>query len=214
MMIRVCLVEDQTLVRQGIVTLLSLVDDIEVVAEARDGDEAVETISRVRPDVVLLDMYLPKRSGLEVLASLQQAQCLPPTLILTTFDEDHLVIRALQAGARGFLLKDVSLAQLTDAIRTLAAGGTMVRPVVTDRVRQQRRRVPCEFPSAAPPEALSARELEILRLMARGCSNREIAEALTITEGTVKNYVSNILSKMGVRDRTRAVLKALESGIL
>src|SRR5687767_12952886 len=105
-MIRVCLVEDQTLVRQGIVTLLSLVDDIEVVAEAQDGDEAVETILRVRPDVVLLDMYLPMRSGLEVLASLQQAQSLPPTLILTTFDEDHLVIRALQAGARGFLLKD------------------------------------------------------------------------------------------------------------
>jgi DNA-binding NarL/FixJ family response regulator len=213
-MIRVCLVEDQTLVRQGIVTLLSLVDDIEVVAEAQDGDEAVDTISRVQPDVVLLDMYLPKRSGLDVLASLQHAQSLPPTLILTTFDEDHLVIRALQAGARGFLLKDVSLEQLTDAIRTLAAGGTLVRPVVTDRVREQRQHVPCDFPSAAPPEALSARELEILRLMARGCSNREIADALTITEGTVKNYVSNILSKMGVRDRTRAVLKALESGVL
>lgn len=213
-MIRVCLVEDQTLVRQGIVTLLSLVDDIEVVAEAQDGDEAVETIPRVRPDVVLLDMYLPKRSGLDVLASLQQAQSLPPTLILTTFDEDHLVIRALQAGARGFLLKDVSLEQLTDAIRTLAAGGTLVRPAVTERMRQQRQRVPYDFPSAAPPEALSARELEILRLMANGCSNREIAEALTITEGTVKNYVSNILSKMGVRDRTRAVLKALDSGVL
>lgn len=212
-MIRVCLVEDQTLVRQGIVTLLSLVDDIDVVAEAQDGDEAVETIPRVKPDVVLLDMYLPKRSGLDVLASLQQSKALPPTLILTTFDEEHLVIRGLQAGARGFLLKDVSLQQLTDAIRLLASGGTLVRPAVTERVRQRPLR-PCEFPSAVQPEALSGRELEVLRLMARGCSNREIADALTITEGTVKNYVSGILSKMGVRDRTRAVLKALESGIL
>jgi DNA-binding NarL/FixJ family response regulator len=213
-MIRVCLVEDQTLVRQGIVTLLSLVDDIEVVAEAQDGDEAVETIARVRPDVVLLDMYLPKRSGLDVLASLQQSKSLPPTLILTTFDEDHLVIRGLRAGARGFLLKDVSLEQLTAAIRTLASGGSVIQPGMTERVRRLRHVVQCEFPSAEPTEALSARELEILRLMARGCSNREIADALTITEGTVKNYVSSILSKMGVRDRTRAVLKALESGVL
>jgi DNA-binding NarL/FixJ family response regulator len=149
-----------------------------------------------------------------VLAALQQSKALPPTLILTTFDEDHLVIRGLQAGARGFLLKDVSLQQLTDAIRLLASGGTLVQPAVTERVRQQRQRVQCDFPSAEIPEALSGRELEILRLMARGCSNREIADALTITEGTVKNYVSGILSKMGVRDRTRAVLKALESGIL
>jgi DNA-binding NarL/FixJ family response regulator len=131
--IRVCLVEDQTLVRQGIVTLLSLVDDIEVIAEAQDGDEAVEAIPRVKPDVVLLDMYLPKRSGLDVLASLQESKSLPPTLILTTFDEDHLVIRGLQAGARGFLLKDVSLQQLTDAIRLLASGGTLVRPAVRGR---------------------------------------------------------------------------------
>jgi DNA-binding NarL/FixJ family response regulator len=124
------------------------------------------------------------------------------------------VIRALQAGARGFLLKDVSLEQLTDAIRTLAAGRTMVQSAVTERLRQQHQRVPCVFAGVAPAEALSARELEILRLMARGCSNREIGDALTITEGTVKNYVSSILSKMGVRDRTRAVLKALESGVL
>jgi DNA-binding NarL/FixJ family response regulator len=212
--IRVCLVEDQTLVRQGIVTLLSLVEDIEVVAEIPDGQQAVDSIPRVNPDVVLLDMYLPKRSGLDVLASLRAAQALPPTLVLTTFDEDHLVIRALQAGARGFLLKDVSLEQLTDAIRLLARGGTLVPPAANDRMRQQRQLVPCEFPSAAAPEALSGRELEILCLMARGCSNREIADALTITEGTVKNYVSSILAKMGVRDRTRAVLKALESGIL
>lgn len=218
-MIRVCLVEDQTLVRQGIVTLLSLVDDIEVVAEAQDGDEAVDTIPRVKPDVVLLDMYLPRRSGLDVLASLHALKALPPTLILTTFDEEHLVIRGLKAGARGFLLKDVSLEQLTDAIRTLAAGGTLVRTGASTSTSatvpsRGRPRMPQAFPSADVVEALSAREREILRLMARGCSNREIADVLTITEGTVKNYVSSILSKMGVRDRTRAVLKALESGVL
>ncbi|MPZ21513.1 MAG: response regulator [Luteitalea sp.] len=213
-MIRVCVVEDQTLVRQGIHTLLDLVDDIEVIAEARDGEEALEVIPRVKPDVVLLDMYLPKRSGLDVLNALQWSNALPPTLILTTFDEDHLVIGGLRAGARGFLLKDVSLEQLTTAIRRLASGGTLVQPALTARLRQQPPRVRCDFPSLPSPDPLSGRELEILRLMARGYSNREIAEALTITEGTVKNHVSVILSKMGVRDRTRAVLKALEAGVL
>jgi DNA-binding NarL/FixJ family response regulator len=213
-MIRVCVVEDQTLVRQGIHTLLDLVDDIEVVAEAENGEEALAVIPRVKPDVVLLDMYLPERSGLEVLNALQGARALPPTLILTTFDEDHLVIGGLRAGAKGFLLKDVSLEQLTTAIRSLARGGTLIQPAITARLRHNQPGVQCDFPSLPSPDPLSGRELEILRLMARGYSNREIAEALTITEGTVKNHVSVILSKMGVRDRTRAVLKALEAGIL
>ncbi|MPZ21152.1 MAG: response regulator [Luteitalea sp.] len=213
-MIRVCVVEDQTLVRQGIQTLLGLVDDIEVVAEAQDGEEALDLIPRVKPDVVLLDMYMPKRSGLEVLNALRQANALPSTLVLTTFDEDHLVIGGLRAGAKGFLLKDVSLEQLTRTIRTLSSGGTLVQPVVTERLLQNRPPVQCDFPSLPSPDPLSGRELEILRLMALGHSNREIAEALGIAEGTVKNYVSVILSKIGVRDRTRAVLKALETGVL
>ena len=213
-MIRVCLVEDQTLVRQGIQTLLGLVDDIEVVAEAQNGDDALAIIPQVKPDVVLLDMYLPKRSGLDVLRALREADTLPPTLVLTTFDDDQLVIGALRAGAKGFLLKDVSLDQLTTAIRTLASGGRLVQPMVSERGSPAVNRLPCDFPSSVSPEPLTAREMEILRLMARGHSNREIAEALTITEGTVKNYVSGILAKMGVRDRTRAVLKALEAGVL
>jgi DNA-binding NarL/FixJ family response regulator len=163
---------------------------------------------------VLLDIYLPKRSGLDVLRTLGQSGHLPPTLILTTFDEHHLVITALQAGAKGFLLKDVSLPQLTSAIRTLASGGRLVQPTVTDRLLRSRDRLPCDFPSAAMPDPLTSRELDILRLMAGGHNNREIADALSITEGTVKNYVSSILSKLGVRDRTRAVLKALGSGML
>jgi len=213
-MIRVCLVEDQTLVRQGIQTLLGLVDDIKVVAEAQNGDEALTIIPQMKPDVVLLDMYLPKRSGLEVLRSLRDADALPPTLVLTTFDDDHLVIDALRAGAKGFLLKDVSLDQLTTAIRTLARGGMLVQPIVSERVSQGTDRPQYDFPSSLSPEPLTGRELEILRLMARGHSNREIADALAITEGTVKNYVSGILAKLGVRDRIRAVLKALEAGVL
>jgi len=213
-MIRVCLVEDQTLVRQGIQTLLELADDIDVIAEAKDGEEALRIIPQGKPDVVLLDMYLPKRNGLEVLNELKQSESLPPTLILTTFDEDKLVIGALQAGAKGYLLKDVSLDQLTSAIRTLAGGGTLVHPAITQRLINNLGRIRCDFPSMNTPEALSGREIEILRLVARGYNNREIAEALVIAEGTVKNYVSSILSKMGVRDRTRAVLKALESGYL
>jgi len=213
-MIRVCLVEDQTLVRQGIQTLLGLVDDIDVVAEAKDGDEALRVISQSKPDVVLLDMYLPKRNGLEVLRELKRSEFFPPTLILTTFDEDKFVIGGLQAGAKGYLLKDVSLDQLTSAIRTLAGGGTLVHPAVTQRLLDNLDRIQCNFPSTEMPEPLSGREVEILRLVARGYNNREIADALSIAEGTVKNYISSILSKMGVRDRTRAVLKALEGGFL
>jgi DNA-binding NarL/FixJ family response regulator len=213
-MIRVCLVEDQTLVRQGIQTLLELVDDIEVVAQAKDGDEALAVIPQTRPDVVLLDMCLPKRNGLEVLKVLKQSDSLPPTLILTTFDEDKYVIGGLQSGAKGYLLKDVSLDQLTSAIRTLADGGTLVHPTITQRLLDHRDRLQCDFPSMETPDALTAREIEILRLVARGYSNREISDALAIAEGTVKNYISSVLSKMGVRDRTRAVLKALETGYL
>jgi DNA-binding NarL/FixJ family response regulator len=213
-MIRVCVVEDQMLVRQGIQTLLGLVDDIEVVAVAVDGEQAIEVIPRVKPDVVLLDMYLPTRSGLEVLRTLRASNALPPTLILTTFDDDALVTGGLQAGARGFLLKDVSLERLTNAIRALADGGSWIQPSLTERLLQQRHRIATAFPAAEPREPLSGRELEILRLVARGYNNREIAAALAITEGTAKNYVSSILAKMGVRDRTRAVLKALEAGDL
>lgn len=213
-MIKVCLVEDQNLVRQGLRTLLELAGDIEVTGEAQDGEEAIEAIRRLKPEVVLLDMYLPKRSGMDVLQSLQRSNELPPTLILTTFDEDELVLGGLRAGAKGFLLKDVKLEQLTTAIRSLAAGGTFIQPAITERLLQNRHRIRCDFPSTTMPDPLSERELETLSLMARGYNNREIAEALTIAEGTVKNYVSSVLAKMGVRDRTRAVLKAIESGLL
>jgi DNA-binding NarL/FixJ family response regulator len=213
-MIEVCLVDDQTLVRQGIRSLLELSDSIRVIAEAGDGMQAVETIPRVKPDVVLLDMRMPGMSGLDVLNALAATNQLPPTIILTTFDDDQLVLAGLKAGARGYLLKDVSLDQLVDAVKTVAAGGSLVAPVVTQRLLSGLERMQNEFTSLDRPDPLTDRETEILRLMAGGYSNKEIANSLGVAEGTVKNHVSNILSKLGVRDRTRAVLKAFELGIV
>ena len=212
-MIRVCVVEDQALVRQGIGSLLALTPDIRVVAEAADGDEALEVIPRVGPDVVLLDIRMPRRSGTEVVRALAASAALPPTLLLTTFDDDEALIRGILAGARGFLMKDVTLDQLADAIRTLAAGGSMIHPAASARIARglsERKSGDDDW----TPEALSPREREVLRLMAAGYANREIGQLLEMVEGTVKNHVSNILSKLGVRDRTRAVLKAFELGWL
>lgn len=209
-MIRVCLVDDQTLVRQGVRSLLELSDDIRVVAEAGDGRQALDTIPEVNPDVVLMDMRMPVMSGLEALQALAARGQLPPTIILTTFDDDELVLAGLKAGARGFLLKDVSLEQLVDAIHTVAEGGSLVQPTVTERLLSGMQTLRNDFASLDHPDPLTERETEILRLMSGGYSNREVAESLGVAEGTVKNHVSNILSKLGVRDRTRAVLKAFE----
>jgi len=211
-MIQVCLVDDQTLVRQGIRSLLELVDDIQVAAEAADGMEALQLIRSGRPDVVLLDIRMPLRTGLDVLAELKKSNELPPTIILTTFDDQEVVIEGIRHGAKGYLLKDVSLEQLVGAIRTVARGGTLIQPAVTERIVKSIEQSCNEFPSLEPPDRLTTREIEVLRMMSGGHSNREIAEAFNVAEGTIKNHVSNILSKMGVRDRTRAVLKALEKG--
>ena len=208
--IRVMLVDDQTLVRQGVRSLLSLAEGIEVVAEASDGKQAVETIPAAAPDVVLMDMRMPVMSGLEALQALARDGRLPPTIILTTFDDDQLVLAGLKAGAKGFLLKDVSLEQLVDAIQTVAAGGSLVQPAMSQRLLSGLEHMRNQFVSLEQPDPLTERETEILRLMAGGFSNKEIANSLGVAEGTIKNHVSNILSKLGVRDRTRAVLKAFE----
>lgn len=210
-MIRVCLVDDQTLVRQGVRSLLALSDDIiEVVGEAADGRQALDLIANVRPDVVLMDMRMPVMSGLEALQALAQRGDLPPTIILTTFDDDQLVLAGIKAGARGYLLKDVSLEQLVSAIKMVAQGGSLVQPAITQRLLSGLEHLHNDFVSLEKPDPLTERETEILRLMAGGFSNKEIANSLHVAEGTVKNHVSNILSKLGVRDRTRAVLKAFE----
>lgn len=213
-MTRVVLVDDQTLMREGLRRLLELAGDIQVVAEARDGGEAVDVITRERPDVVLLDVRMPRRSGTEVLRVLRDANCLPPTILLTTFDDDVALLEGIRAGAKGFLLKDVSLDDLTRAVRHVAAGGSLLRPAVTERVRREAEAIPRDFDSLHLPDRLTRREVEVLRLMAGGYSNREIAEALEASEGTIKNHVSNILSKFGVRSRTQAVLKGMELGYM
>ena len=209
-MIRVVIVDDETLIRKGLRNLLELAGDIEVCGEAADGEEAIAAIPRLSPDVVLLDVRMPRVGGLEVLTRLDDP--LPPTLILTTFDDTEVMLAAIRAGARGYLQKDVSLEQLTEAIRTLAGGRTFFQPLITTSMRRGFSDARIEFASAEIFESLTERETEVLRLMAGGYSNREIAEALDSAEGTVKNQVSSILAKLGVRDRTRAVLKAIEGG--
>ncbi|WP_020573106.1 response regulator [Actinopolymorpha alba] len=230
-MIRVCVTDDQTLVRQGILSLLRLADDVMVVAEASDGDESLAAIGRHQVDVLLLDLRMPGRDGIATLEALQERGIEVPTLVLTTFDDDELVLRALRAGARGYLLKDVTLGQLVGAIRTLAGGGTLVQPALTERLLRAVNALPGGYPAWAtptgtdpaiahpiddlpPPVPLTSRELEILRLLAGGFNNREIADAMYLAEGTVKNHVSSVLAKLHVRDRTRAVLRALHLGLL
>jgi DNA-binding NarL/FixJ family response regulator len=212
--IRIVLVDDQTLVRQGIRSLLELAGDITIVGEAGDGDEALAAIAREHPDVVLLDVRMPRKNGLDVLRELNTRGAAPPVILLTTFDDDEALLAAVRAGAKGYLLKDVSLERLTDAIRAVAAGGTVIRPAVTERVLRGLEHMPRDFDALSPADPLTKREIEILRLMAGGYSNREIADALGTAEGTVKNHASSILSKLGVRDRTRAVLTALERGYI
>lgn len=213
-MIKVFLVDDQTLVRQGVRSLLELADDIEVIGEAPDGETAIARIPEAQPDVVLLDMRMPGLSGLDVLEHLGKSQQMPPTIILTTFDDDNLVLAGIKAGAKGYLLKDVSLDELVGGVKTVAEGGSLVKPAVTERLMKGLEGMRTEFSSLDRPDPLTDRETEILRLMAGGYSNKEIANSLGVAEGTVKNHVSNILSKLGVRDRTRAVLKAFELGIV
>lgn len=213
-MIRTCLVDDQTLVRAGIRALLDLLPDIEVAAEAADGETALRVLAETRPDVVLLDLRMPGLDGIGVLRALRAQDRLPPTIVLTTFDDDGVMLEAIRQGARGFLLKDVSLERLAEAIRTVAGGGTLLQPAVTERLLRAALQTGAAFPSLDEPDPLTEREIEVLRLMTGGLSNREIADSLHVAEGTVKNHISNILSKLGVRDRTRAVLKALELGIV
>ena len=212
-MIRVFLADDQTLVREGIKSLLALDPEIQIAGEADDGEAALREIPGAAADVVLMDVRMPRLSGVEVIRALAAAGNLPPTLILTTFDDDAVLLDAVRAGAKGFLLKDVSLRQLTEAIRALAAGGNLIQPAAAERIARGLAGRPA-IPAAELPEPLTGRETEVLRLLAGGFSNREIGAALFVAEGTVKNHISSILAKLGVRDRTRAVLKALERGLI
>jgi DNA-binding NarL/FixJ family response regulator len=212
--IRVFIVDDQTLMRQGLRQLLGLAPDIEVVGEASDGDQAIAQIPGLKPDVILLDVRMPKRSGLDVMRTLAAGQRLPPTILLTTFDDDAVLLEGVRAGALGYLLKDVTLEDLTYAIREVAEGRSLMRPAITDRMVSGAKIVGPQIQGSDVPERLTRREVEVVRLMAGGRSNREIAMLLNGSEGTVKNHVSAILSKFGVRSRTQGVFKAIELGYL
>jgi DNA-binding NarL/FixJ family response regulator len=212
--IRVYMVEDHAIVREGVSNLLALSQDIEVIGAAASAEEALARIPEAKPDVLLLDIKLPGLSGVELIRRLHAAGVLPPTLILTTFEDDELLFEGLRAGARGYLLKDISLEQLLEAIREIAGGGNYVKPAVTEQLLQAARKSEGMSRDTLPLTLLTERETHVLRLLASGYSNREIARALVVSVGTVKNHVSSILGKLGVRDRTRAVLKGLQSGLL
>jgi len=213
-MIRVVLVDDQMLVRQGVRGLLELVPDIEVVGDASDGNEALQKVPELKPDVLLLDIRMPRLNGIGVLEALRAKDELPPTLVLTTFDDGDAAIAAIRAGAKGLMLKDVSLEDLTQAIRALADNKTAFQPAMTESLMAALRRSPPTPADEYAAEALTDREKEVLHLICAGYSNREIADLLSLAEGTVKNHVSNLLLKLDARDRTRAALKALQQGYL
>ena len=212
-MIRVLLADDQALVRSGFRMILEEREDIEVVAEAENGREAVEAAVSASPDVVLMDVRMPELDGIEATARILSERPGTRVLILTTFDLDEYVARALRAGASGFLLKDVRPPQLVDAIRVVAAGDALLAPTVTRRLLARF----AQSLDASPPPALdrlTEREREILQLVAEGLSNAEIANRLVVGESTVKTHVSAVLRKLGLRDRVQAVIAAYDAGLV
>jgi DNA-binding NarL/FixJ family response regulator len=214
--IRVLLVDDQQLMREGLRVLLELEPDLEVAGETADGQAALESYAALQPDVVLMDIRMPGMDGVEATWRLRGRWPQARVIILTTFDDDEYVFEGLRAGALGYLLKDVSGQELAEAVRTVASGGALVEPSVARKVLAEFARLapPARSAEAGLPERLTEREREVLRLLAKGSSNREIAERLSLAEGTVKNHVTNILQKLGVRDRTQAAVRARGLGMI
>jgi DNA-binding NarL/FixJ family response regulator len=217
--IQVLIVDDQRLMREGLKTLLELEPDLAIVGEAEDGLQAIELYGRLQPDVVLMDIRMPRLDGVEATRRLMNEWPKAHVIILTTFDEDQLVFDGLRAGALGYLLKDVSGAELAEAIRKVAEGGALIEPSVARKVlaefsRLGRNAAGERLPGEETNAGFSEREIEILRLLAQGVTNRQIANQLYLAEGTVKNYVSSILDKLGVADRTQAALRARELNLL
>ncbi len=214
--IRVVIVDDQGMVRAGFTSLLAAEPDIEVVGEAPDGAAAVRLVTGLEPDVTLMDIRMPVLDGIAATRELVAAGVRTRVLVLTTFDLDEYVFEALRAGASGFLLKDAPAEELADAIRVVAAGDSLLAPQVTRRV------IDAFVHRAAPPRPatddrlrhLTPREVEVLRLLARGLSNQDISDRLFVSEGTTKTHVSNVLSKLGLRDRVQAVVFAYENGVV
>jgi DNA-binding NarL/FixJ family response regulator len=216
MSIRVLLVDDQQLVRTGFRMILADEPGIEVVGEAADGREAVEAVERLRPDVVVMDIRMPNMDGVEATRRVLADAPSSRVLVLTTFDADEHVVEALRAGASGFLLKDVDPADFVRAIHTIAAGEALIAPSVTRRLLERfaRLAVPADETHSERLHDLTEREHEVLKLVAQGRSNREIAEALVLAEPTVKTHVSHLLLKLGMRDRAQLVVLAYEVGVV
>jgi len=214
--IKVLLVDDQPLFREGLRTLLSIHPDFDVVGEASNGQEAINLVRSTGASVVLMDLQMPVLDGVATTRRLHQEQPDCRVIVLTTFDDDELVFDGLRAGAVGYLLKDAPSEKLAEAIRVAARGETFLQPSVAAKVVAEFARLTRKTAESSNSlsEPLSERELEILRLIARGASNREVAGTLFLAEGTVKNHVTNILGKLGVRDRTQAAIKAKDSGLI
>ena len=208
--LRLALADDQALVRSGLKALLSGFPNLAVALEAADGEALLAALADTPVDVILSDIRMPGRDGFGLVRALRERGDATPVVLLTTFDDDALPLRAAEAGAQGFLLKDASPEDLHEAILRVAAGDTLLAPVPTDPVRARY----AYRDQAAPTDTFNEREVSILRLLAGGYSNKEIARAVFLSEGTVKNYVSDILDKLGTRDRTRAVLKAITLRII
>lgn len=214
--IKILIVDDQALFREGLNTLLSVQDDFSVVGEAANGEEAIRMAKRHQPDVILMDLRMPILDGVSAVQQLRNAEVSSKVIILTTFDDDEYVFEGLQAGAVGYLLKDVSSEKLFEAVRAAARGEYFLMPSITTKVMTEFSRLARSVGSIdhTVKNPLSNREMEILQLIATGASNKEIAKRLVITEGTVKNHVTNILGKLAARDRLHAIIAAKEMGIL
>src|SRR5690349_17099517 len=213
-LIKILLVDDQPLFREGLRTLLSVHSDFEIVGEAGNGQEAINLARANRPSVVLMDLQMPVLDGVAATHRLHEEYPQCRVIVLTTFDDDERVFDGLRAGAVGYLLKDAPSEKLAEAIRVAARGETFLQPSVAAKVVAEFARLTRRATSSLLTETLSEREVEILRLIANGASNREIADALFLAEGTVKNHVTNILGKLEVRDRTQAALKAKDMGLI
>ena len=213
MTVRVLLVDDQTLFRQGLRTLLSTRSEVEVVGDAENGQIALERAAATRPDVVLMDLKMPVLDGVAATRRLRVQLPSCRVVALTTFEDDELVFECLRAGAVGYLLKDAPIARLVEAIQAAARGESVLQPSVASKVLAELSRLAGSAPAAGELAKLSERERDVLRLIARGASNKEIAAALFLAEGTVKNHVTSILTKLEVDDRTQAALRARELGL-
>lgn len=211
---KILLIEDETLVRLGLCELLRLNANYEIVGQAEDGVRAVDLLMSVPSDVVLMDVRLPGQSGVDVLKTVRDRGLATPIILVTTFDDDEVFFRAIQAGANGFIRKDSSLAELTSCIDKVISGERVFRPSVTRTARSGLEALQPKFESLDLPEPLTKKEAEVLSLMTAGMSNKEIAESLGVTEATIKTHASTIFAKLGVRDRVRAVLKGLEIGYI